>query len=137
MFIQFFIPLKKIPSVTAQQKRYAKCNDRIIAYDSEALKDARNLFESHLAQHKPDDPLRGAVRLYVKWIYPIKDNMPEGFYKITKPDTDNMIKAFKDAMNKVGFFQKDDAQVASEVVEKMYGKISGVWVRAEELWFDD
>lgn len=136
MFYQFFIPLKKIPSVTAQQKRFAKQGNRVVAYDSEKLADTRNLFESHLAQHRPPQKMRGALRLCTRWIYPIKDNMPDGEYKITRPDTDNMIKAFKDAMGKVGFFH-DDAQVASEVTEKLFGKTSGIWVRVEELWFDD
>ncbi len=133
MFIQFFIPLKKIPTATAQQKRFAKIGGRIVAYDSDALKDARALFESHLAGHAPAKKMRGALRLHTKWLYPLKTDYPNGAYKITRPDTDNMIKAFKDAMGATHYFD-DDAQIASEITEKMHSKITGIWVRIEELW---
>ena len=38
----------------------------------------------------------------------------------------------KDVMTEVGFW-KDDAQVASEIAEKFYAKIPGIYVRVEKL----
>jgi Holliday junction resolvase RusA-like endonuclease len=35
-------------------------------------------------------------------------------------------------MTELGFW-KDDAQVASEVIEKFWAEIPGIWIRLEEL----
>ncbi len=47
-----------------------------------------------------------------------------------KPDTDNLQKLLKDVMTAVGFWQ-DDAQVASEIVEKFWAEIPGIYIRAK------
>ena len=73
----------------------------------------------------------GAVQLITKWIYPLGEHR-EGEYKITKPDTDNMIKLLKDCMTKCGFW-KDDAQVASEITEKFYGSKVGIYIKVRQL----
>ena len=127
--ISFFIPLKKIPSITAQQQRTGTKKDgTTYRYDPQELKAVKALFRDHLAQHAPPEPLTGPVFLEVTWIYPAGDQHADGEYKITKPDTDNLLKAFKDAMTKVRFW-KDDAQVCREVNGKIYStKFSGVAV---------
>ena len=56
----------------------------------------------------------------------------DGEWKITKPDTDNMIKLLKDCMTRVGFWQ-DDAQVCSEITEKFWGDVSGIYIMVEQL----
>ena len=56
----------------------------------------------------------------------------DGEYKITKPDTDNLQKLLKDCMTAVRFWS-DDAQVASEVVEKFWADIPGIYIRVTEL----
>ena len=56
----------------------------------------------------------------------------DGEYKITKPDTDNLQKLLKDCMTSVKFWS-DDAQVASEVVEKFWADIPGIYIRVTEL----
>ena len=53
----------------------------------------------------------------------------------TKPDTDNLQKLFKDCMTKLGFW-KDDARVASEIAEKFWSEVVGIYVRVEE-WDDE
>ena len=53
-------------------------------------------------------------------------------YRTTKPDTDNLQKLLKDCMTDVGFW-KDDAQVASEICEKFWAEIPGIWIRVEEI----
>ncbi len=50
----------------------------------------------------------------------------------SKPDTDNLQKLLKDCMTAVGFW-KDDAQVASEICEKFWAEVPGIYVCAEEL----
>lgn len=128
----FFIPLKKIPTVTHQQKRIDTRKGKPIIYEPDRLKDARELFEAYLSKHAPDEPITGGVRLIVKWLFPITGKHVSGEYKLTRPDTDNLQKLFKDCMTKVGFW-KDDAIVCSEVVEKFYNSVVGIWVYIETV----
>ena len=125
--MDFFIPLKKIPTVTHQEKRVTVVNGKPRFYDSESITAARGMFTAYLAQHKPDDPMAGPIRLMTKWQF---EGDPG--WKTTKPDTDNMIKLFKDCMTKCGYW-KDDAQVCSEITEKFYGPVEGIYVRVEAL----
>ena len=132
--LEFFLPMK-IPNVTNQMHRIrpaAKKGQRAIVYDSPELADARQKFISYLAGHKPEEPLKGAVQLKVLFCYEPSGKHYHGEFKITKPDTDNLIKLFKDCMTKVGFW-KDDAQVASEFVEKRYCNVPGIFVRVVEI----
>ena len=130
--IEFFIPLEKIPTVTHQEKKITVVNGKPIVYESQKMKNVRLVFEGHLFSFAPETPLQGPIRLTTKWIWPKKKRSDPDAYKTTKPDTDNLIKAFKDCMTKVGFW-KDDAQVASEITEKIYGNISGIYVKVECL----
>jgi Holliday junction resolvase RusA-like endonuclease len=67
----------------------------------------------------------------VKWCFP-RGRHKDGQYKITKPDTDNLDKMLKDVMTEVGFW-KDDAQVASEIIEKFWADVPGIYVEIYEL----
>ena len=110
-------------------------NGKPIFYEPEELKNARAKFESLLARHVPPDKLKGPVRLTVKWCFPMIKGVRSGQYKTTKPDTDNLQKLFKDCMTKLGFWN-DDAQVSSEIAEKFWSEVVGIYVRVEE-WDDE
>ena len=128
---EFFLPMIP-PTVTQQEHRVGKKkNGGIYFYDSAELKEAKSKFMAYLSKHVPDKPYTGAVRLVVKWCFPLKGHS-DGEYKTSKPDTDNLQKLFKDCMTKCGYW-KDDAQVASEVCEKFYAKVTGIYVRIESL----
>lgn len=133
--IEFFLPMEKIPTTTHQQKKVNVRNGKPIFYEPEELKNARAKFESLLSRHVPPDKLKGPVRLTVKWCFPMIKGVHTGQYKTTKPDTDNLQKLFKDCMTKLSFW-KDDAQVASEIAEKFWSEVVGVYVRVEE-WDDE
>lgn len=124
----------KIPSVTNQMHRVAPRgkSQKPIFYDSPELADARQKFVAHLSGQKPDEPMKGPVALRTVWCYPAEGKHYDGEYKTTKPDTDNLVKLFKDCMTKVGFW-KDDAQVAYEVIEKRYCDHPGIYVEAWEI----
>ena len=79
MMIEFFVPMKKIPTTTHQQKKVAVVN--------------------------------GKPKFY---------------------DTDNLQKLLKDCMTDLEYW-KDDAQVASEIVEKFWSDTVGIYVKVEEL----
>ena len=49
-----------------------------------------------------------------------------------KPDTDNLQKGLKDAMTKLGWW-KDDCQVFSEHVTKIYSRVPGIRIDIEEV----
>ena len=106
--------------------------DKPVFYDTPEIKAARAKFTAHLAGHRPESPLRGAVRLLVKWLFPRGKSHRNGEYRTSRPDTDNLQKLLKDCMTKCGFW-KDDAQVASEICEKFWADIPGLYIRVEEL----
>lgn len=130
--IDFFIAVNP-PTVTAQERRVKMVNGRPHFYDSERIKDAKELLTSHLIKHKPDISLSGAVRLTVTWCFPIgKTGHQSGEAKITKPDTDNLQKMLKDCMTKCGYWH-DDAQVAQEIVTKIWNDPCGIYIKIENI----
>lgn len=130
--LQFFIPLKKIPTATAQQKQVRIVRGKPIYYDPENVKKARALFEAHLAPHAPKEPLQAPVHVMMKWLYPTTQKKGDGVYKTTRPDVDNMQKIVLDSMTKLGFW-KDDSHVSSMVVEKFHSDTVGIYFEVMEL----
>lgn len=132
--IQFFIPGPP-PTATAQQKGQNRRTGSW--YKTPELKDAEQKYLAYAGEARPEKPLEGAVALWVSFRYPIPKTGKhyDGEPKTTKPDTDNTIKALKDAMTKVGFW-KDDAQVSNERTEKIYSTVPGIRVRVKgfEEW---
>ena len=72
------------------------------------------------------------MRLTTWWCFPVKAGQRDGEYKTSRPDTDNLVKLLKDVMTELHFW-KDDAQVASEVVEKYWADIPGIYVKVQGL----
>ena len=130
MGIEFFMPMIP-PTTTHQEKQVRVVNGKPVFYEPQELKTARMKLKANLAKHVPKKKLNGAVRMIVKWIFP-KGGHPDGTYKDTKPDTDNLQKLLKDVMTDLHFW-KDDAQVASEICEKFWGEHSGIYVYVEEI----
>lgn len=128
---QFFIPMKP-PTVTHQEHKISVRNGKPIFYEPPELKDARAKLTAHLSQHKPDTPYNVGVRLITKWCFPLKEKHIDGEYRTSKPDTDNLQKLLKDCMTAVGFWT-DDALVASEITEKFWATIPGIFINIEEL----
>lgn len=128
---EFFMPMIP-PTVTAQEHEVTVRKGKTVFYDPPELKDARAKLSAALAQHRPAEPYTVGVRLVVKWLFPIKGRHRNGEYKITRPDTDNLQKLLKDCMTKCGYW-KDDALVASEICEKFWADVPGIWIHIEEL----
>lgn len=131
MVIEFFMPMAKVPTATHQEKQVHVVNGKPVFYEPEEVKAARQKLSVYLGQHAPEQPFYGAVRLTVKWCFP-RGRHKNGTYKATKPDTDNLQKMLKDVMTKLRFWQ-DDAQVASEIVEKFWAELPGIYIKIEEL----
>lgn len=130
--LEFFMPMRRVPTVTHQQKQVRVVNGRPQFYEPAALKDARARLMAALHPHRPVAPLAGPLRLVAKWCFAPAANHPSGSWRTTRPDTDNLDKLLKDCMTAEGFW-RDDAQVASEICEKFWAEPSGIYIRVEEL----
>lgn len=106
-------------------------NGKPVFYEPQELKVVREKLRAHLGRHVPDEKMAGPLRLTTWWCFP-KGTHPNGSYKTTKPDTDNLVKMLKDVMTELHFWQ-DDAQVASEVIEKYWAALPGIYVKVENL----
>ena len=131
MMIQFFMPMARVPTCTYQEHKITMVNGKPVFYDAPELKAAKQKLIGYMGKHVPREPIRTGVRLTVKWCFS-KGNHKNGEYRITKPDIDNLQKMLKDCMTVCGFW-KDDALVASEIVEKFWSDIPGIYIRIEEL----
>lgn len=131
MRIEFFLPMKP-PTATHQEKKWRVVNGKPVSYEPQEVQAARSKLTAHLTSHRPEKPLTGAVRLVVKWCFPRSGAHKDGEYRTSKPDTDNLQKLLKDCMTVVGFW-KDDAQVASEICEKFWADVPGLYIWAEEI----
>lgn len=129
--LSFFMPMVP-PTKTHQEKQVTVINGKPVFYEPAELKAVRQKLMAHLGQHIPVEKYTGAVRLVAKWCFPITGKHKDGEYKTTRPDTDNMIKLLKDCMSDLGYWT-DDALVASEITEKFYSKIPGIFICIEEL----
>ena len=129
--MEFFMAMIP-PTVTHQEKQVHVVNGKPVFYEPAELKAARQKLIDHLAGHRPGQPYQRGIRLMVKWCFPAGTAHRNGEYRITKPDTDNLQKLLKDCMTACKFW-KDDALVASEIVEKFWSDIPGIYVRIEEL----
>lgn len=127
---EFFMPMIP-PTVTAQEHKVATIKGKPVFYDTPQVKDARLKLVANLSRHKPSEPYRCGVRLTVKWLFP-RGRHKGGEYRVTKPDTDNLQKLLKDCMTVCGFW-KDDALVASEICEKFWADVTGIYIKIEEL----
>lgn len=120
------------PTVTHQEKAVKVIHGKPVFYEPSELSEARSKLQSHLSQHVPAEKYTGAVRLLTKWCFPVSGKHKDGDYKTTKPDTDNLQKLLKDVMTDVGYW-KDDALVVSEIAEKFWAALPGIYIVIEDI----
>jgi len=128
---EFFMAMKP-PTKTHQEKKVRMVKGKPVFYEPAELKAVRSKLEAHLAKYIPDEKYTGPVRLVTKWCFPITAQHKDGQWKTTKPDTDNMVKTLKDVMTKLGYWT-DDSLVASEIIEKFWAKVPGIYIKIESL----
>lgn len=129
--IEFFLPMIP-PTVTHQEKKISMKRGRQVVYEPPELAKARAKLMGALAPYVPEHPYDGALRLVVKWCFPIIKGTYNGKYKHTKPDTDNLNKMLKDCMESLGFFV-NDSRVASEIIEKFWASTTGIYICLERI----
>ena len=130
--LQFFMPMIP-PTKTYQEKRLGvDKKGKPFTYEDAELKAVRQKLMAHLGQHTPDKPIEGAIHFIAKWCFPIVGKHLPGDWKTSKPDTDNLQKLLKDCMTACGYW-KDDAQVVSEIVQKFYSDVPGIFIVVEKI----
>lgn len=126
------------PTATHQEKKvriiYVDGEPKPQFYEPAELKAARAKLEAHLAKHILEKKYTGPIRVIVKWLFPIPEGSKhyDGEWKTTRPDTHNLDKLLFDIMTDLGFW-KDDAIVVSEIIEKFWAKVPGIYIRIESL----
>ena len=130
--IRFFMAMEP-PTTTAQMQRLgvSKAGKKYVYKDAKLL-DAQAKLTAGLAQHAPETPATGAVRLTKKWLFNSHGKHPDGTPKTTRPDTDNLQKLLKDCMTRCGFWL-DDAQVFEEFTGKYYSQTPGIFIQIDEI----
>jgi Holliday junction resolvase RusA-like endonuclease len=116
--MKFFMEMNP-PTATAQEKSVRVVRGKPLFFEPARLKEAKKLLIGQLIINKPERAFEGPVALTVLWKFPKGKSHKNGEWRVTRPDTDNLQKMLKDCMTKVGFWT-DDAQVVSEVVEKVW-----------------
>lgn len=130
--LEFFIPMKKIPTVTHQEKQVAVIKGKPHFYEPPELQAARSLITDSLGRFAPKEPFPGKVRLLVKYCYLATGKHKNGEYKRTKPDLDNNMKLLQDCMTQLGFW-KDDMYIVSLIAEKFWADLPGIYIKIEEV----
>lgn len=115
----FFIKCAKLPSGTAQQRKYAVVNGRVMTYPSETYKKAKRDLTLLLKPHRPKTPALGAIYLSLAYQYETSTKKDYNTFKTTRPDGDNLLKVFKDVMTELGFWL-DDSQVSVEAISRYF-----------------
>ena len=132
---RFFLDLFPL-TVTAQEAKIVVQRDgKPHKYKTADLKNAEDLYMAHLARHKPDKPYEGPLAISVDWYFHTDKAEKNHQWRITKPDTDNLNKLFKDCMTKCGYWH-DDAQVVMESITKRWAVIPGIMVQIVSLTED-
>ena len=131
MTTEFFLHIVP-PTKTQQEHQVRVVKGKPKFYEPTELQAVRVKLTAHLAGHVPADKYTGAVRLLTKWCFPITAKHKDGEYKTSRPDTDNLQKMLKDVMTNLGYWT-DDAQVASEITEKFWAAVPGIYIKIEEL----
>jgi Holliday junction resolvase RusA-like endonuclease len=126
-----FLPIVP-PTKTHQEKKIAIRNGKPIVYEDAELKDVRQKYMAWLSKFAPSEKIKPPIRLHTVWCFPITGRHRDGELKISKPDTDNLVKMLKDCMTVAGFW-RDDAEVAVEMIEKFWAETPGIYIEVEQL----
>lgn len=126
--MEFWMPMIP-PKITSQMKGIS--NGRV--FTKPAVLQAKAKLKAHLAKHRPDTPMLGAISFRAYWVFPwlkkdakiskTRDIIPH----TSKPDCDNINKALADCMTELGFW-KDDSQVVDLHVQKHRGSKPGIMI---------
>lgn len=106
-------------------------------YKTKRLLEWEKKLEEALQLGEDEEPMIGSIKLQVTFGFKAPRKKDLWKWKLTRPDTDNMMKTLKDVMTRCGWWT-DDSQVVVESCKKMYVDSPGVVIHAhtinKELW---
>ena len=120
------------PTATSQEIKTAYVNGRVMRYKSKAAKETFRVLNEALKPYAPEAPMTGPIFLACHWMFPQGKSHKNGEWKISAPDTDNLQKALKDVMTRLGFWE-DDRLVCSEVITKSWSNDPGIKITYDSL----
>lgn len=127
------LQLEKIPSGTAQQRRYAFINGRAVNYPYKSLKQARKIYHEALSKLEKQETYDGAIKLNITFSYKTKEKKKILFFwKTTRPDLDNLAKVFIDQLVQHEFIV-DDSNIVQLTLTKRWDTYSYVLFELEEV----
>ena len=129
--MRFFLDIIP-PTATSQENKTAMVNGRLMHYKSKRAKETFSTLTRALKPYVPAEPLDGPIRLICEWRFPSTKIHKDDEWKITRPDTDNLQKALKDCMTRLGFWV-DDSRVCAELVTKRWSDCPGIWIVVEQI----
>lgn len=130
------IDLKMIPpTATSQENKVALVGGRMMHYKSAGAKRTFHRLTESLRQYVPDTPMDGPIRLITIWRFPKGRSHKHNQWRITRPDTDNLQKALKDVMTRLGFWV-DDSRVCCELITKIWSDDPGIEITYERIESD-
>lgn len=130
-----------------QSARFCKIGNYIKSYQSQNVIDYANwvkqCFLMSYPEHKAEVFKDKMLAIKTVAYFEIPKSKPKKFQEqareglirpITKPDTDNIGKNIKDALNKIAF--PDDSQIVTEIIEKRYSDTprAEIFIREVELY---
>lgn len=136
------------PKAQPRPRAFArKMGDKYVArvFESGTAEGWKSLIAQAARPHTPKAPLVGPVFVDVVFYFarpkshyvgnnPAKALRKDApLYHTSKPDRDNLDKAVLDALTQLGGFWRDDAQVCSGIIAKMYSDQPGVHVEISQL----
>ena len=113
------------PTSTSQENKVAIVNGRMMHYKSKGAKQTFGILTAALKPFTPPTPFDGPIRVTCCWKFRANKQHPEGTWKTTRPDIDNLQKALYDVMTRLGYW-KDDSMICCEIVSKMYSEQPGI-----------
>ena len=116
--------------MSQQRHKARRAGKKIFMYDPSSKDKAK--FREHCSDQAPKYPLEGPISVSMTFSMPrpkshfrsgryshlLKDNVPS--LHVSKPDIDNMVKFYLDAMT--GTFWEDDASVCTIEASKIYSE---------------
>lgn len=126
-FFEAFVP----PTATKQEHRISAAGGKARFFPSASWDAAEADLSAHFERHRPDSPAEGALVVDVTWCFPA-DGRADGTPHTGKPDADNLAKGLLDVMTRLGWW-KDDSQVFSLHVTKIWSRVPGIRIDIEEV----
>lgn len=114
--------------VTSVNKKTGKAFIR----KSDKLHEVEASLEARIAPNRPEEQFHGACEISMCICYQADAKHPKGF-KITKPDNDNLEKTIFDVLERLGFFEIGDQQIAINHTTRCYDDHPGIYVELREV----